>query len=114
MAIFVAVILLIGWVFSETTQFGYASLILALVISIGMSLTSYYTGDKIALATAGAKGPISQNDNPYVYRLVENLSITAGLPVPKVYLINDPAINAFATGRNPQHASIAVTTGAIE
>lgn len=113
-AIFIAVVLLIGWIFSQTTEFGYSSLIIAAIISIAMSLTSYYQGDKIALATSGAKGPISQNDNQYVYRLVENLSITAGLPMPKVYLINDPAINAFATGRNPKHASIAITTGAVE
>lgn len=114
MLIFISIVLLIGWIFSVTTQFGYASLILALIISISMSLTSYYAGDKIALSTSGAKGPISQNDNPYVYRLVENLSLTAGLPMPKVYLINDPAINAFATGRNPQHASVGLTTGAVE
>jgi len=65
------------------------------------------------LWTNGAQGPIKKEDNPYVYRLVENLSITAGLPMPKIYLINDNAPNAFATGRDPQHASIAITTGII-
>lgn len=114
MAIFIVVILLIGWTFAELTEFGYASLIFAAIFSIVMALTSYYKGDKIALAASGAKGPISKNDNAYVYRMVENLSITAGMPTPKVYLIKDPAINAFATGRNPEHASVAVTTGAIE
>lgn len=113
-AIFVIVILLIGWTFSELTEFGYGSLVFAAIFSIVMALTSYYKGDKIALATAGAKGPISKSDNAYVYRMVENLSITAGIVTPKVYLIKDPAINAFATGRNPEHASIAITTGAIE
>lgn len=113
-AIFIVVILLIGWAFSQLTDFGYASLVVALVISILMSLSSYFYGDKLALVTAGAKGPINKNDNPYVYRLVENLTITAGLPLPKIYIIPEPAINAFATGRNPKNASIALTTGAIE
>lgn len=113
-AIFMAVIILIGWTFSVLTEAGYSGVAIAAIISIIMALSSYYKGDKIALWTAGAKGPISQSDNPYLYRLVENLAITSGVPMPKIYLISDPAINAFATGRNPQHASIAVTTGAIE
>jgi heat shock protein HtpX len=78
-----------------------------------MALTSYYSGDKIALATTGAK-QINKEQNPYVFRMVENLSITAGIPTPKVYIINDSAPNAFATGRDPQHASIALSTGIIE
>jgi len=112
--IFVVIIMLIGWTFSQLTEAGYSGLFIAAIISIATSLVSYFQGDKIALLSAGAKGPIAQTDNPYVYRLVENLSITAGLPQPKVYIIPDPAINAFACGRNPNHASIAVTTGAIE
>ncbi|MDX9892799.1 MAG: M48 family metallopeptidase [Patescibacteria group bacterium] len=111
---FVAIIMLVGFAFSQTTELGYSGLVIAAGVSIIMSLSSYFYGDKVALSTAGAKGPLVKEDNPYLYRLVENLSITAGLPVPKVYLIPDPAINAFATGRNPQHASIAVTTGAID
>jgi heat shock protein HtpX len=83
-------------------------------VAIGMSLGGYYGGDKLALATSGAKGPIEKNDNPYLYRIIENLSIASGLPMPKVYIIPDSAINAFATGRDPVHASIAVTTGAVE
>ena len=78
-----------------------------------MTLISLYKGDKVALATAGAK-PITKRDNAYVYNMVENLAITAGLPMPKVYVMQDPAINAFATGRDPKHASDAVTTGAID
>jgi heat shock protein HtpX len=112
--LFVAIIMVIGWVFSELTQFGYSGLVIAAVISVVMSLSGYFYGDKIALATSGAKGPLEQTDNQYVYRLVENLSITAGLPMPKVYIIPDASINAFATGRNPEHSSIALTTGAIE
>jgi heat shock protein HtpX len=92
--------------------FGYEVIIFAFVISIGMALVSYYKGDKIALASTGAKA-ITKEDNPYVYRMVENLAITAGMPVPKVYIINTSAMNAFATGRDPEHASIAVTTGIV-
>ena len=112
--LFVVVVLLVGLAFGQLTDAGSGGLGLAATIAVVMSLTGYYQGDKIALLTAGAKGPINKTDNPYVYRLVENLGITAGLPLPKIYLITDPAINAFATGRDPQHASIALTTGAIE
>jgi len=79
-----------------------------------MALGSYYAGDKMALSVSGAKGPIKKEDNPHVYRMVENLAITAGLPMPRVYIIADSAPNAFATGRDPQHASIVVTTGIVE
>jgi len=112
--IFIAIVMLIGWAFSEFTDIGYAGLVIAAIISLVTSLTSYFKGDKVALLSAGAKGPIVQTDNPYVYRLVENLTIASGLPLPKIYMIPDPAINAFATGRNPEHASIAITRGAIE
>jgi heat shock protein HtpX len=78
-----------------------------------MALFGYYQGDKVALSTTGAH-EIQKQDNPYVYRMVENLCITAGTACPRVYIINDPAMNAFATGRDPQHASIALTTGIIE
>lgn len=91
---------------------GYGGLVPALLISSGMALVSYFHGDKIALAASSAKS-VTKADNPYLYRMVENLCIAAGAPVPKVYVISDEAINAFATGRNPQKASIAVTTGAL-
>ena len=112
--IFMAVILALGWLFSELTEFGYLGLVIAVIVATLMSLFGYYKGDKVALWTAGAKGPIQKQDNAYVYRLVENLCITSGLPLPKIYIIPDPAINAFATGRDPQHSSMAVTTGAID
>lgn len=112
-AIFVAVVMLVGWAFSAYSQSGYGGLVFAAIISTTMSLFGYYQGDKIALWTAGAK-PISKEQNPYVYRMVENLCIASGMARPKIFVISDPAINAFATGRDPLHASIAVTTGAIE
>ncbi len=114
MVIFVAIVLLLGWVIGEYTNYGYGSLVFAGVISLVMALGSYYGGDKMALSVSGAKGPVKKEDNPYVYRLVENLAITAGVPMPKVYIIADAAPNAFACGRDPQHASIAVTTGIVE
>jgi len=113
MTVFFIVIIILGWVFGEAYDIGYGGLLIAVVLAILMNLFSYYNGDKVALSISGAQ-KIQKEDNPYVYRMVENLCITAGLAMPKVHIINDPNINAFATGRNPEHASIAVTTGAIE
>jgi heat shock protein HtpX len=111
--IFIVFVLFLGWLYGQFTETGYDGLVIAAIISLIMALTSYYAGDKIALSTAGAL-PISESDDPNVYRLVENLCITAGLPMPKIYIINDPNINAFATGRDAAHASMAITIGAIQ
>ncbi|MFH1172947.1 MAG: zinc metalloprotease HtpX [bacterium] len=111
--LFIAFIVLLGWLFGEYTGDRYFGLTIAIIFSLAMALFGYFKGDKLALITAGAK-QIKKEDNPYIYRLVENLAITAGLPTPKVYIIQDPAPNAFATGRDPNHASIAVTTGLVE
>ncbi len=73
----------------------------------------YYSAGSQALAMAGAV-QIQKSDNPRLYRIVENLAITTGLPMPKVYIVNDPAPNAFATGRDPEHAAVAATTGLLE
>lgn len=86
---------------------------LALIIAGLMNIGSYYYSDRIVMAISRAKR-IEKKDAPELYRIVENLSIAQGSPIPKVYLIDDTAINAFATGRNPDHAAIAVTRGAIE
>lgn len=112
--IFIVIVIFLGYALGQYTGYGYNGLVIAVIVSIVMSLTSYFSGDKVALATAGAKGPISESDNAYVYRMVENLCITAGMPMPKVYIIHDPSLNAFATGRDPEHASIALTTGIIK
>ncbi|MDP3731125.1 MAG: M48 family metallopeptidase [bacterium] len=82
-------------------------------LSLIMNLVAYWHSDKIALSMSGARR-IEREDNPYLYRMIENLCITAGLPLPKLYIINSPQINAFATGRDPKHAAIAVTVGALE
>lgn len=83
------------------------------VVSVIYAVIQYFLASKLAVAMTGAK-EIKKKDNPRLYRAVENLSITAGLPMPKVYIINDPAPNAFATGRDPEHAIVAATTGLID
>ncbi len=113
-AIFIVFVIFIGYAFGQYTGYGYNGLYIAVAIAVIMTLVSYYSGDKIALSTARAKGPLQKNDNPYVYRMIENLCITAGLPMPKVYLIPSGAMNAFACGRDPEHSSIALTQGIIE
>jgi len=102
----------LAWLVNVYMGYGYEIVIFAVFLSTFMSVFSYYGSDKIALASTGAK-KIEKKDNPYVYRLVENLAITAGITTPKIYIINSPALNAFATGRDPEHASIALTTGII-
>lgn len=111
--LFIAIILAIGYFLAEYMDYGYGMMGFAVIVSLLMTSISYFKGDKIALASTGAKA-IKKEDNPYVYRMVENLCITAGTPTPKVYIIDSPALNAFATGRDPEHASIALTTGIIE
>lgn len=110
----IVVIIGLGYVFSVAQgDDTYSMVWIAIIFSLVSTLVSYYQGDKIALWTSGAR-PITESENKYVYRLVDNLCIASGLPVPKIYVIDDPAINAFATGRKPELASIAITTGAIQ
>jgi len=111
---FIGFIIIFGWIIGSLLDYGYLGLFFAIIFATVLSLISYYTGDKIALWSAGAKGPLAKEDNPYIYRLVENLCLTAGLPIPKIYLIPDESMNAFATGRQPKVASIALTTGLIQ
>ncbi len=85
---------------------------IAIAYSLISALVGYYTGDKVALLASGARA-VTEREAPQLVRMVQNLCITTGMPVPKVHIIDDPSINAFATGRDPAHASIAVTTGAI-
>src|SRR3989344_2699316 len=106
---FLVLIIALGWVFSMQLE-APGLLPVAVIVSVLMSLTSYYYSDKIVLSMSHAK-EIKKTDDPDLYRTVENLSIAAGLPTPKVYLIDDTAPNAFATGRDPKHAVVAITTG---
>ncbi|HEY4269521.1 MAG TPA: M48 family metalloprotease [Galbitalea sp.] len=95
-------------------QQGNYSIFIAVVIGAGIyTLVQYFAASGQALAITGAQ-QIQKADNPRLYRIVENLSITTGLPMPKVYIINDPAPNAFSTGRDPKHASVAATTGILD
>lgn len=104
-------IIAFGWIISYVWQ-APEILYFAVFLSIGMNLVAYWKSDSIALAMSRARS-IPREGNEYVYRLVENLCITAGLPMPRMYIIDSPQINAFATGRDPQHAAVAITTGAI-
>ncbi len=109
-----ALVLALGYIFDRAYGGdGYGGLFLGIIISLITTSISYFQGDKIALSVSGAQ-PITKDENRYVWNMVENLCITAGLPVPKIYIMNDPSINAFATGRKPELSSIAITTGAIE
>jgi heat shock protein HtpX len=87
--------------------------IIVVVIAAVYAIFQYYMATRETLALAGAH-PIEKRDEPRLYRIVENLAITEGMPMPKVYIINDPAPNAFATGRDPEHAVVAATTGLLE
>jgi len=112
MTFFVIFLLVVGYFLDYANGSQGFFLVIAIGLAFFSSFISYFAGDKIALASTGARA-ITKTDSPYVYRMVENLCITAGLPMPKIYLIPDAAPNAFATGRDPQHASIALTTGIV-
>ena len=109
---FLIFIILIGWAISWALD-SSAILIFAVVFSVVTSFFSYWYSDSIVLSLTRAK-EIKKEDNPELYRLVENLCITAGLPLPKIYILEESQLNAFATGRDPKHGAIAVTRGLLE
>lgn len=109
---FILVIMGLGWFFGYVTDSGYTVLIIAAATAILSSIFTYYYSDKMVLAISGAH-EIKKEDDPDLYRTVENLCIGAGLPLPKIYIIDDTAPNAFATGRDPKHAVVAVTKGLL-
>lgn len=112
MILFVIIVAGLGWLFSE--YFGEPLLTPYVLIGATVyALFSYLAGSKMALAFNGAR-KIQKKDNPRLWRIVENLSITDGMPMPSVYIIDDPAPNAMATGRDPKHASVAATTGILD
>ena len=112
MAGFFVFIVLLGWIFSYLLD-SSAILYFAVFLSVAMSFGSYWYSDKIVLSMYRAQ-PIEKKDNPELYRIVENLCITAGLPVPKIYIIPEIQPNAFATGRNAKHAVVAITQGILQ
>lgn len=112
MAVFIGLITAVGWAVS--VYLGNTSLTYWVVAgAIIYALIQYFMATKLAIAMTGAK-QIEKRDNPRLYRTVENLAITMGVPMPKVYVIDDPAPNAFATGRDPRHAVVAATTGLMD
>lgn len=112
MAIFLAIVIAIGygvaWYIGNPVIL-YGAVIFALIMNVG----SYWYSDKLVIKMTGAK-PATKASHPELWNVVENLSITAGLPMPKLYIVNDQAPNAFATGRNPEHAAVAATTGLLQ
>lgn len=112
MAVFVGIISAIGWAVSY--YYGNTSITYFVIGGAAVyAIIQYFLASKLAVAMTGAK-EIKKRDNPRFYRIVENLAITTGMNTPKVYIIDDPAPNAFATGRDPKHAIVAATTGLIE
>src|SRR5215207_6350293 len=104
---------IIGWAWLGDPLKALAGLAFALVLGVIAGLISYYGGDKMVLAASRAR-EITHDDAPVLFNVVEEMSIAAGLPMPKVYIVDDTAPNAFATGRDPEHAIVAVTSGLLE
>jgi len=111
-SVFLVLIIAIGFLFSEIIGNSYI-LYFAIIFSIGTSFFSYWYSDKVVLGLTRAK-EIAKKDNPELYRLVENLCIASGLPLPKIFILPETQPNAFATGRNEKHAVIAVTHGLLQ
>ena len=113
--IFGAIVLLgaVGYVLGLLYASGPAGLVGAVALAVVLSLTSYFAGDRIVLASTRAK-QVTAQEHPRLHNIVEGLSIAAGIPKPRVYVIPERAPNAFATGRNPKHSSVAVTEGLLE
>ena len=111
MTVFLIVVIGIGWLFAQA--WGDPSILyIAVAFAVLMNFFSYWYSDKIVIKMTGAKLATRQ-EFPDFYNTVENLSITAGLPMPKIYVVDDPSPNAFATGRDPEHAALAATTGLL-
>ncbi len=110
---FILVVAALGYVFGQLTGFGYWGVAVAGVIAAAGAWGSYYYSDQLVLSISGAH-PADREQYPHLYNTVEGLAIAAGVSAPKVYLIDDTAPNAFATGRDPEHAAVAVTTGLLD
>ncbi|MCE5327207.1 MAG: M48 family metallopeptidase [Planctomycetaceae bacterium] len=113
MLFFIAVGYLIGWAWGGTDAFGVVVAVGAGTLAFILTLASYYGGSSALLSMSSAR-QIAKGDDPQLFNVVEELSVAAGLPMPRVYLIDDSAMNAFATGRDPAHAAVAITTGLRE
>jgi len=109
---FMAFIFVLVWFFEYVTGWGKGGLVLAVIVAMGTAAVGYYSSDKIVLTISRAR-PVSKEEYPYLYNVVEGLAIAAGVPPPKCYVIDDTAPNAFAAGRKPETAVICVTTGIL-
>jgi heat shock protein HtpX len=112
MAFFILFFLLVSFFLGRALGYGLPFVGIILIISGIMTFSSYFFSDKIVLSMSGAK-QIQKKDNPELFDIVENLCIGAGVPMPKVYILDDPAPNAFATGRDPKHAAVCATSGIL-
>jgi len=110
--IFLIIVIGLGWVFSYVYN-DSTILYVAVIFSVLMNVVAYWNSDKIALSLAKAH-LVTQESHKELFRIVENLCISQGMPMPKIYIIDDPSANAFATGRNPIHASLAITQGLLD
>jgi heat shock protein HtpX len=110
---FIALVVLVAWAFDAVVGFGWVGLVIALVIATGGAALSWWKSDAVALAMSHAR-PADPVEYARLHNVVEGLCIAAGLPKPRLYVIEDDAPNAFATGRDPKHAAVAVTTGLLE
>jgi heat shock protein HtpX len=103
----------IGYGVSGSVNGGYVAIAIAVAISLLLSLFSYYGGDSLVLAASSAH-QVEEAQAPQLFNVIRELTIAANIPMPKVYVIDDPSPNAFATGRDPNHASVAITTGLLQ
>lgn len=110
---FILAVAALGYAFSYLTEWGAPGIAAAVVFALVSALGSYYASDKIALSISKAR-PATKEEFPYLVNVVEGLTIAAGIPAPRCYVIDDSAPNAFATGRDPQHAVVCVTTGLLQ
>lgn len=113
MTLFTVLVVGVVWVFSQALGWGLESIWIAVGFTLLMNLFSYYFSDSLVLGLSKAK-QIKKEDHPTLFRTVENLCIASGMTMPKVYIIEDSAPNAFATGRDPKHASVAITRGLLD
>lgn len=113
MGLFVLFLTTVGYVFGKASGAGPSYAVFALILSAITSVGSYFFSDKLVLATSGAR-EVTKEQYPEYYHIVENLTMADGLPMPKVYVMDDPSPNAFATGRGPKHAVVCATTGILD
>jgi heat shock protein HtpX len=110
---FVLFVALVAVAFSALVRAGPVGIVVAVLVAVGLSIGAYWTSDAVALRISRAQ-PASPEEHPRLHNIVEGLCIASGLPKPRLYVVDDPAPNAFATGRNPRHAAVAVTTGLLD